>query len=605
MEKLMARESESDGVDRQETTQEALASDKEDDSYPRFEFEVDDPLFEHIERQTESMSEDKQKSREETSTRATQNNLGNISHIMSCRQYETLATAAECGLDVSSLAKPALGLLCLVCAEHNFPNGVRALVTAGALKTVRAAPFGWTALQAAAWKGHLEIVKILRAGGWDMSAVDDWGRSAMHLAVMGGHLDIVEELLGEVDVRHGDSDGNTPLHFAAATGGTKIVSHLIKAGAVVNKTDAGDVIPLHFACTQNRLEAAKRLIEAGSSLVKKDVTGASPLHYTARYDSKDVLDYLLTLDTDINVKAADGSTPLHHAARYGSVSVLVPLLDAGADPSIVDNHGKSAVEVAVSHKNLDVVKLLIKRSQIRWEAHRSSHILFRAFQSKDSQIAALVLSTMMSELREKKVRNIIRKMYSELLADLLTDQEATVSVYALLVPYLPKHEDVRYKLAHHILMSCIKHSDNTELAESLVKIEPVMARQVTFSSFSPLHSACKHGRRAMVKLLLRYGANVGAKALDPPVTPLDLAREFSPDSGIAEMIERCEAVRDAVKRYPQSRLAWVELQQEKSKKSQPHGAGFTIHNVPWMQRVRKEAHTEEKSKDGPRLSGEG
>jgi hypothetical protein len=169
---------------------------------------------------------------------------------------------------------------------------------------------------------------------------------------------------------------------------------------------------------------------------------------------------------------------------------------------------------------------------------------------------------MESELGQKKARNVIRKMYPELVADLLTDPESTVSVCSLLVPYLPKNSDVQYMLAYHLLMSCIKHSDNTELVESLLKVHPVIARQVTPGGWRPLHSACKHGRSATVKILLRHGAEADEEALASKQTPLDLARKYAPDSGIAEMIERYEAVRRAVKQHRQSRVAWLKLKAE-------------------------------------------
>ncbi|KAH0543148.1 hypothetical protein FGG08_002493 [Glutinoglossum americanum] len=480
-----------------------------------------------------------------------------LKHAMAFRQYEAVAAAIECSADVSSMPKTALGLLCLVCAEYNLVQGIKALVTAGAPTTNTAAPYGWTALHIAAWKGNLEIVRIARAGGWDMCAVDKLGDSAMHIAASRGHTDIIEELFGEVDVRQGTLDGNTALHFAAGQGNGHIVSRLIEGGAIVNKADDGGLIPLHFACQHNRLDAADVLVGARSDLCRTDITGASPLHYSARYDSKEVLEFLLSLDVDLDMRTVDGSTPLHLAAEHGAFSVLQPLLDAGADPNLLNSHGKSPLEVAVSNKNIEIVKLLISRSQVRWQAHRSTHILFRAFQSGDRQVAAFVLSAMKSELGEKKARAVIRKMYPELLAELLTDPESTVSVCSLLVPYLPKGDHLKYMLAYHLLMSCIKYSDNTEMVRSLLNVHPTLARQVTQAGWRPLHSACKHGRSATVKILLRYGAEVDKEALDSKQTPLDLARKYSPDSGVIEIIERHQAITRAIKRHPQSRIARI------------------------------------------------
>jgi len=495
--------------------------------------------------------------------------------LMLLRYHETVAAAIECGADVSSLPKAALGSLCLVCARYNLVQGMKSLVAAGAPTTSTAKPFGWTAVHLAAWKGHLEIIRIVRARGWDMCAIDDQENSAMHIAALEGHMDIVEELLGEVSVNQSNLDRNTALHFAAGKGGSHIVSRLIKAGAirVVNQTNAGGMIPLHFACQDNRLDVTKVLVGAGSNLIKGDAKGASSLHYAARYGSTEVLKFLLGLDIDLDVRTADGSTALHLAAEHGVFSAVKPLLDAGANPNLVNNHGKSPLEVAVANKNLEIVESLISRSQARWQAPRNTHILFQAFQSKDQKIAAFVLSTMESELGPKKARRVVGKMYPELVAGLLVDPESTVSVCSLLVPFLqilPKNSDVQYMIAHHLLMSCIKHTDNTKLVMSLLKIHPVLAKQVTLWSWTPLHSACKHGRSATVKILLQHGAKADTEALASKQTPLDLARKYSPDSGIAKMIERFEAVRRAVKQHQQSRVAWSNLRASPQNPDSPH-----------------------------------
>ena len=547
--------------------------------------EFKDSNTKHTKSKLESFGEGGQPISEEGFSQSSPRLATTLNKLISCRQYETLTMAVEYGLSISSLTNEELGLLCICSTEHNLTTSLRALVAAKASPKIKALRWGWTALHVAASKGHVEIIKLLRAGGWDIRAVDDCGRSALHIACINGQLEVVTELLGEIDAKHGDADGNTPLHFAARQGNPRIVSLLIESGAILEKPDVGGVTPMHLACQHDRLEAAKKLIKGGSSPMKEDGAGDSALHYSARFGATTVLNHLLTFsDLDLNTHAGDGSTPLHHAAQHGSVPEIKLLLNAGADFDMLDNHGRSPIEVAMSCGKLAAVKALIRVCNVRWHGHRSSNILFRAFQSKNRRIAAFVISTMISEIGEKKSNGIVRSMCPELLAELLTSPESSVSVCALLVPYLPKDQDVRYQLAYHILMSCIKHSDNVELAESLLKIETVMARQVTLSSWTPLHSACKHGRRDMVKLLLRYGARVDAKALESGVTPLELARKYAPDSGIAQMITRCKDVEAAVERYPQARLAWVRLKEMQYEKTEKGSAGFIIHNMPWRQR---------------------
>jgi hypothetical protein len=88
-----------------------------------------------------------------------------------------------------------------------------------------------------------------------------------------------------------------------------------------------------------------------------------------------------------------------------------------------------------------------------------------------------------------------------------------------------------------------------------------------------------------VKALLVYGAEVDSKALNSKVTQLDMARKYTPKSEIEQMIRtlgRCEAVRKAIEKHPESRLAWVKLRKDEVK-PKPGGQTRTyiLSVVPW------------------------
>jgi hypothetical protein len=109
-----------------------------------------------------------------------------------------------------------------------------------------------------------------------------------------------------------------------------------------------------------------------------------------------------------------------------------------------------------------------------------------------------------------------------------------------------KSDDVIYMLAYHLMLSCIKHTDDPATVESLLQIDPFMARKVTPERWQALHSAYKHRRKGAVKVLLLHGAEVDSKALNSKVTQLEMAKKYAPKSGIEQMIgtlRRCEFVR--------------------------------------------------------------
>lgn len=73
-----------------------------------------------------------------------------------------------------------------------------------------------TALRAAAWGGHEDIVKALLQHGADVNRTDDEGRTALIAAAYMGHSEIVQHLLDfGATIDHADSDGRTALSVAA------------------------------------------------------------------------------------------------------------------------------------------------------------------------------------------------------------------------------------------------------------------------------------------------------------------------------------------------------------------------------------------------------
>ncbi|XP_011689448.1 PREDICTED: nuclear factor NF-kappa-B p100 subunit isoform X2 [Wasmannia auropunctata] len=96
---------------------------------------------------------------------------------------------------------------------------------------------GWSPLQLAAKAGsHYAVRSLVRAGA-DVNNTDmTYGRTALHIAVEGSHKDIVEFLLKNtnIDVNKRNFSGNTALHIAIVTPGTKakdICALLLKYGA--------------------------------------------------------------------------------------------------------------------------------------------------------------------------------------------------------------------------------------------------------------------------------------------------------------------------------------------------------------------------------------
>ncbi|XP_072747604.1 nuclear factor NF-kappa-B p110 subunit isoform X2 [Anoplolepis gracilipes] len=96
---------------------------------------------------------------------------------------------------------------------------------------------GWTPLQLAAEAGtYYAVCSLIKAGANVNNTDMTYGRTALHIAVEGSHKNIVEFLLKntKIDVNKRNFSGNTALHTAVVTAGTKakeICELLLKYGA--------------------------------------------------------------------------------------------------------------------------------------------------------------------------------------------------------------------------------------------------------------------------------------------------------------------------------------------------------------------------------------
>ena len=129
----------------------------------------------------------------------------------------------------------------------------------------------YTALQAAAEEGHLEVVGRLLADGADVNAAaggDSY--TALQQAARHGHLEMVDRLLAWGASVNVAGDGYVSLWGAARGGHLKVVERLLAKGADANVgIDDHHQTALEVAAEGGYLEVVDRLLTAGA-----DNTGA-------------------------------------------------------------------------------------------------------------------------------------------------------------------------------------------------------------------------------------------------------------------------------------------------------------------------------------------
>ena len=170
-----------------------------------------------------------------------------------------------------------------------------------------------------------------------------------------GDLERVRQLIQDGQNVNSDSDGWTPLMWAALNGHDQIVRELIRAGADVNGKNYIKRTALHRASWRGHSSVIKTLAEAGANLNVQDVDGVTPLMEAAYWGYANVVVELIRAGADVSVvssrewlSVAAGSTALHFAAKENNIECGVLLVEAGADMRTRNKNSKSPLDLASS-----------------------------------------------------------------------------------------------------------------------------------------------------------------------------------------------------------------------------------------------------------------
>jgi len=194
-------------------------------------------------------------------------------------------------------------------------------------KLLQEASFGH--LQRAAWQGDLSIVRRLVEESVSVNQPCDFhGWTALHAAAHKGHVEIARFLLKQgANVNVEDDDGYSPLHNTADS---------VLKGFPRKRTEAD----------RNRIAAL--LLEYGARVDATINHGDTPLHCAVATDNVGLVQLLLKNGADPNIQQAQGMTPLHFAFSAGKdrMQVVRLLLSHSADSSVTDEYGRTPMDYA-------------------------------------------------------------------------------------------------------------------------------------------------------------------------------------------------------------------------------------------------------------------
>lgn len=216
-------------------------------------------------------------------------------------------------------------------------QAVRSLLEADPVLATASNMFGSSALHAAHFAGHHDIVALLRERGarWDCFTFAE--------------LDLADDLRAVLDrdpafATSFNAGGSTPLHAASYWGALGTARLLIERGADVRAASRDSFLAIH---------------PLGSAVATPDIPNPAQDEDTVLA----MVDLLLDAGADVNAQRRDGMTALHTAGYRGHLKVIRRLIERGGDPALRSHAGGShsnqtARDTALSQNQHKAAELL-------------------------------------------------------------------------------------------------------------------------------------------------------------------------------------------------------------------------------------------------------
>jgi ankyrin repeat protein len=161
-----------------------------------------------------------------------------------------------------------------------------------------------------------------------------------------------------------DSDGDTPLHYAAHEGNVELINYFIDKGAKLELQDARLKTPLHLAAMNDRKDAVAVLLKRGAAIETRDDYQRTALILCARERGQAATGrVLIEAGADVNAVDRFGSTALELAAWRGKADFVDLLLEKGARVPESGRQWQGMLSQAASNGLANLFRRLTEKSQ--------------------------------------------------------------------------------------------------------------------------------------------------------------------------------------------------------------------------------------------------
>lgn len=221
------------------------------------------------------------------------------------------------------------------------------------------------ALHLAARFNFVELIPLLLRVCNVNAAFTDQQRTALHIAAIYGHHEVASLLCKQprIKIDLGDTDGHTPLYFAAKCGHRTIVDELLATGQVDISRKVTSCLALCAAASGGHSEIVRVLLDAGADVNTYGESSGFPLYVAARGGHDKVIRVLLDAGAKVDVYGDHHTTALVAAALGGHEKVVRMLLDADADVNTVHySHGNTNLLSAANEGHDKIMQVLSEGS---------------------------------------------------------------------------------------------------------------------------------------------------------------------------------------------------------------------------------------------------
>lgn len=231
--------------------------------------------------------------------------------------------------------------------------------------------FGYTPLHYAVDRGHIDLCRFLLKAGAKPAITDAEDNSVTDLAwnkicsksIPTSYATELEEVFSK-DVWFEERQF-TILHkivLDLLSTPRTLESELSATTSNIETPDSEGRTPLSWAAEQGNASAVSTLLSYGASTTSTSQTGMTPLHYAAKAPTPHALTLLLAAGASVHARNKWQQTPLNLASYFQtSASSISTLLDHGADIHDRDCYGSTALNLALFMNRVATVQCLVAR----------------------------------------------------------------------------------------------------------------------------------------------------------------------------------------------------------------------------------------------------